>query len=400
MRRCLRQISAPSVRYIATTQSLVEWGLNEEQLMLVHTAKKFAESEIAPFAAEWDEAKHFPIEVFQQAADLGFGGIYVSDPYGTGLGRLEASLIFEQFAWACPTTSAYLTIHNMVCGMIDQFGTDEQKAQWLPDMVAGKKLGSYCLTEPGSGSDSAALKTTAKREGDEYVINGEKVFISGAGATDVYAVMVRTGEPGPKGISCVLIPKDTEGLSFGKNERKMGWNNQPTKQVIFENVRVPISNRLREEGFGFKIAMKGLDGGRINIASCSLGAGQRCLEIAQQYVGDRTQFGAPLAQLQQVQFSIAEMALKVHTSRLLIRQAAQALDAGDPNSNTFCAMAKLHATEECYTAIDTALQMHGGYGYLKDYQVERFLRDTRVHRILEGANEIMKHIVARNLLRD
>eukprot|EP01012_Entosiphon_sulcatum_P064682 TRINITY_DN93510_c0_g1_i1.p1 TRINITY_DN93510_c0_g1~~TRINITY_DN93510_c0_g1_i1.p1 ORF type:complete len:413 (-),score=82.80 TRINITY_DN93510_c0_g1_i1:27-1175(-) len=377
----------------------IDSGLSPEQLHIVRTAQQFADKEIEPYAAKWDEEHVFPLEMFQRAGELGFGGIYVKEDLGSGLSRLDASLILEQLSMACPASAAFISIHNMVCGMIDQFGTPEQRQRLLPELVPMERMASYCLTEPSSGSDSSALKTSAKRDGDFLVINGEKAFISGAGSSSWYAVMVRTGDNGPKGITCVLIPSDAPGISFGQNERKLGWRCQPTRLVTFSNCRVPIENVLGGFGNGFGIAMKGLDGGRVNIATCSLGAAQRCFDIAQQYVQDRVAFGKPLSALQDIQFKLADMATAVHSSRLIIRHAARALDESDPNLSMYCSMAKLHATEECYKVVDKALQMHGGYGYLQDYKVERYLRDLRVHRILEGANEVMKLIIGRSVLK-
>ena len=326
---------------------------------------------------------------------------HVTTPHA-GAGRLDASVVFEQLAMACPATTAFITIHNMCLWMIDTFGTDAQRDEYLnADAVGMQNLFSYCLTEPDSGSDAAALKTKAVKDGSNYVINGSKAFISGAGSSEYYVVMARTGEHKVKGISCFVIPKSAEGVSFGKNEDKMGWNCQPTRTVLFDNVVIPESALLGGvEGQGFKMAMMGLDGGRVNIATCSLGAAQRCLDLAVEYTNERKQFGTPIAGFQHTQFKLAEMAAKVQSSRLMIRAAAQAMDSGNENKTAMCAMAKMHATEECWQVVDDALQLHGGYGYLKDYPVEKFLRDLRVHRILEGTNEVMRMIVSRAVLTE
>jgi alkylation response protein AidB-like acyl-CoA dehydrogenase len=375
------------------------FDLAEEQLLIQQTAAQFSADRLAPHAEEWDEKKIFPVDVMREAALLGFGAIYTSEDYGgTGLSRLDAALIFEQLSRGCVSTAAFLSIHNMVTWMIDSFGSDEQRARWIPQLVTMDKIASYCLTEPGSGSDAAALKTRAVREGDHYILNGSKAFISGAGVSDVYAVMVRTGEDGPRGISTILVEKGTEGLSFGANERKMGWNSQPTAVVQFDNCRIPAENLLGEEGQGFSFAMKGLDGGRINIAACSLGGAAAAIDAARAYIKERAQFGKPISQFQNTQFKIADMATALDASRLMVYRAAEALDAGDPSCSRYAAMAKRFATDECFQIVDEALQLHGGYGYLRDYPVERILRDLRVHRILEGTNEIMRVIIARDEL--
>ena len=377
----------------------MDFELTEEQRAFQEAAREFANGEMAPHAAKWDEEKIFPEEVLRQAAALGFAGIYVSeDVGGSALSRLDAAIIFEELAAACPSTAAYISIHNMASWMIDRFGSDELRRRYLPDLTSMNKFASYCLTEPGAGSDAAALRTRAVRDGDHYVINGNKAFISGGGRSDVYVTMVRTGGDGAQGISCIVIDKDTPGLSFGAQERKLGWNSQPTAMVNFDDCRVPVSNLVGEEGDGFKIAMKGLDGGRINIGACSLGAARACLEIARQYTQERKQFGRAIAAFQATQFTLADMFTDLIAARLMIRQAAAKLDAQDPEATSFCAMAKRFATDAGFDICNKALQLHGGYGYLKDYPIERFLRDARVHQILEGTNEIMRVIVARRFL--
>lgn len=377
----------------------MDFELNEEQLAFKESARQFAEKELAPFAAEWDAKAHFPVDVIKRAGDLGFCGLYAhSDCGGLGLSRLDASLIFEELAQGCTATTAYITIHNMCTWMVSTFASDDIKQAWGSLMTTGEKLSSYCLTEPNAGSDAASLQTSAKRQGDHYIINGSKMFISGAGETDVLLVMARTGEKGAAGISCLLVPADSEGIIYGKKEEKMGWNCQPTRLVTFENVKVPIENRLGEEGDGFKIAMKGLDGGRINIATCSLGTAQAALERAQAYMLERQQFGKPLADFQALQFKLADMAIELMAARQMVRLAAFKLDKDDPDKSTYCAMAKKFATDVGFQVCNEALQLHGGYGYIKEYPLERYLRDTRVHQILEGSNEIMRLIVARRIL--
>lgn len=372
---------------------------SEEQRAFQDVARDFAAENMAPFAAEWDETHHFPVDTLRKAAALGFAGIYVGeDVGGTGLGRLDATLIFEELAAACPSTAAYISIHNMASWMIDRFGTDEQRQAFLPKLCTMEHMASYCLTEPGSGSDAAALKTRAVRDGDHYVLNGTKAFISGGSTSDIYVCMVRTGADGPGGVSCLVVEKGSPGLSFGKQERKMGWHSQPTAQVIFEDCRVPIANRIGEEGDGFKIAMMGLDGGRLNIAACSLGGARAALEQTRAYMGDRKQFGKPLAAFQALQFRIADMATELEAARLMVHRAASALDAKHPEATMYCAMAKRFATDAGFEVVNQALQLHGGYGYVSDYPIERLLRDLRVHQILEGTNEIMRVIVARRLL--
>lgn len=376
--------------------------LTEDQRAIVETASRFAADSLAPHAARWDAESFFPVETLREAAALGFAGIYVrGDVGGSELTRLDASLIFEALSEGCTSTAAFLSIHNMASWMIDRFGSEELRQRYLPRMASMELIASYCLTEPGSGSDAAALRTRAVRDGNSsYVINGGKAFISGAGVSDLYVTMVRTGEDGPKGVSCVVIEKDMPGVSFGANEKKMGWNSQPTAQVLFDNVRVPMDNRVGEEGEGFRIAMKGLDGGRINIASCSLGTANAALARATAYLSERRQFGQPLAAFQALQFKLADMATELEAARLMVRRAASALDAGDPNASQYCAMAKRFATDACSAIANDALQLHGGYGYLKDFPLERYVRDLRVHQILEGTNEIMRVIIARHLLKD
>lgn len=379
----------------------MDFSLTEDHQAIVDTAQGFAEKELVPHAVEWDQNSFFPIEVLRKAASLGFASLYISSENGgCGLSRLEASLIFETLSQGCVSTAAFLSIHNMASWMIDTFGTSEQQKQWLPKLVTMEHLASYCLTEPSSGSDAASLRTSAEKDGDTYSLNGEKVFISGGGVSNVYVVMVRTGEPGPKGISALVVEKGMEGLSFGANEKKMGWNSQPTTAVIFNNCRVPIANRLGNEGDGFKIAMKALDGGRINIASCSLGGAQACLDKSLNYIQERQQFGKPLSALQSIQFKIADMATHLEAAKLMTRQAACKLDQQHPQATKAWAMAKRFATDVCFDICNQALQIHGGYGYMQEYEIERFVRDLRVHQILEGTNEIMRMIIARRLLEE
>ncbi len=375
--------------------------LTEDQRAFQSMARDFSAEHLAPFAAKWDEEHIFPVETFRAAAALGMAGIYVREESGgSGLTRLDASLIFEELSAGCVSSAAYLSIHNMVAWMIDTFGNDDQRARFLPSLLTMEKLASYCLTEPGSGSDAAALRTRAVRDGDHYVVNGSKAFISGAGVSDVYAVMVRTGGEGPGGISTLLIDKGTPGLSFGKPEKKMGWNSQPTAVVTFEDCRVPVANRLGEEGEGFKFAMKGLDGGRINIASCSLGGARAALDAAKAHMGVRKQFGKELSAFQALQFRIADMATELEAARLMVHRAARSLDAGDPDTTMHCAMAKRFATDAGFEVANQALQLHGGYGYIQEYGVERIVRDLRVHQILEGTNEVMRVIIARKQLHE
>ncbi len=377
-----------------------QFDLTEDQLAIQDMARKFTADQITPHAAQWDEECHYPVEVWKAAGELGFGGIYVSeDGGGIGLGRLESALIMEAMAYGCPATSAFISIHNMSAWMIDAFGDQGVKDRFLPDLVSMEKIASYCLTEPGSGSDAAALKTSAKRDGDHYFLNGTKQFTSGGGVNDVYVVMARTSDDGPKGVTCFVVEKDAEGLSFGAPEKKLGWNSSPTAQVIFDNVRVPAENRVGDEGTGFRIAMAGLDGGRLNIGACSLGGAQRCLDEAITYVKDRSQFGQPIAEFQNTQFTLAEMATDLEAARALLYLAAAKVTNNAPDKTLFAAMAKRLASDSGSDIVDRALQMFGGYGYLRDYPIERFWRDLRVHRILEGTNEIMNMIIGRELLR-
>ena len=378
----------------------MDFELSDEQVAFQDAARGFASEQVAPHAAAWDEDGIFPVDTLREAAALGFAGIYCREAHGgSGLGRLDATLIFEELAAACPSTAAYISIHNMATWMIDRFGTDDQAARWLPGLTSMDLMASYCLTEPGAGSDAAALKTRATPDGDDYVLNGTKAFISGASTSDVYVCMVRTGADGPDGISCLVVEKDAPGLSFGQQEKKLGWHSQPTAAVIFEDCRVPIANRIGAEGDGFKIAMAGLDGGRINIAACSIGGARAALVAARDYLLVREQFGRKLAEFQALQFKLADMATELEAARLMVRQAAAKLDAGAPDATTLCAMAKRFATDAGFMVCNEALQLHGGYGYLRDFPVERHLRDLRVHQILEGTNEIMRVIIARQLLR-
>ena len=377
-----------------------QFDLTEEQRAIQDMARKFTADAITPFAAEWDEKHIFPRETIGAAAQLGFGGIYVSEESGgIGLGRLEAALIMEAMAYGCPSTSAFISIHNMATWMIDRFGGDEVKARYLPDLIACERIASYCLTESGAGSDAAALKTKAVRDGDDYIVSGSKAFISGGGENEVYVTMVRTGVDGPRGISCLVIEKDMPGVSFGAQEKKLGWHSQPTAQVNFDEVRVPVTNRVGDEGQGFSIAMAGLDGGRLNIGACSLGGAQRCLDEAVAYVKERKQFGQPLADFQTIQFTLADMETELQAARTLLYTAAVKVTANAPDKTRFAAMAKRFATDTGWSVADRALQLHGGYGYLQDYPIERILRDLRVHRILEGTNEIMRMITSRDMLR-
>jgi len=379
---------------------MTQFDLTDDQRQIQEMARRFTADRITPFAAEWDEAHHFPRAVVQAAAELGFGSIYVSEESGgIGLGRLESALIMEAMAYGCPSTSAFISIHNMASWMIDRFGDEAVKTKYLPSMVTCERIGSYCLTEPGSGSDAAALKTRAVREGDHYVVTGSKAFISGGGENDVYVTMVRTGEEGPKGISCLVIEKDMQGVSFGAQEKKLGWRSQPTAQVNFDGVRVPVENRVGAEGEGFRIAMAGLDGGRLNIGACSLGGAQRCLDEALNYTRERKQFGQRIVDFQATQFTLADMETELQAARMLLYAAAAKVTAGAADKTRFAAMAKRLATDTGSAVVDRALQLHGGYGYLQDYPIERFWRDLRVHRILEGTNEIMRVIVSRDMMR-
>ena len=377
----------------------MDFSLSPEQSAIQDTARHFAERELLPHAGRWDEEQIFPVDTLRSAAALGFAGIYVREEWGgSGLTRLDASLVFEELAAGCVSTAAYLTIHNMASWMIDRFGDDAQRRRFLPKLTAMAHLASYCLTEPGAGSDAAALTTGAARDGDDYVLNGAKAFISGGGASDLYVVMARTGGPGPKGISCLVVEKGARGLSFGRKERKLGWNSQPTTTVTFEDCRVPIANRLGAEGEGFTIAMQGLDGGRINIASCSLGGARAAYEAARSHMQERRQFGKTLAEFQALRFRLADMATDLAAARLMVHRAARAVDGAERDATLACAMAKRFATDACFRVANDALQLHGGYGYLKDFPVERIVRDLRVHQILEGTNEIMRVIIARRLL--
>ena len=377
-----------------------QFDLTEDQHAIQDMARKFTADAITPHAAEWDEKHVFPRDTIKATAELGFASIYVSEASGgIGLGRLEAALIMEAMAYGCPSTSAFISIHNMASWMIDCFGSPEVKAKFLPDLVGMDKIASYCLTEPGSGSDAAALKTSARLSGDHYIVNGTKQFISGAGENEIYVTMVRTGVDGPKGISCLVIEKDMAGVSFGANEKKLGWHSQPTAQVIFEDVRVPVENRVGAEGDGFRFAMAGLDGGRLNIGACSLGGAQRCLDEAVKYTKDRQQFGQPVAEFQNTQFMLADMATDLEAARALLYLAAAKVTANAPDKSRFSAMAKRLATDTGSKVANDALQLFGGYGYLQDYPIERFWRDLRVHSILEGTNQIMRMIIGRDLVR-
>lgn len=377
----------------------MDFNFNEDQRQFADLARQFAADELAPFAAKWDEEHHFPKDVIQKAGELGFCSLYSPESEGgMGLSRLDASIIFEELAQGCTATTAMLTIHNMATWMVTTWGTDALRKTWSEALTTGQMLASYCLTEPGSGSDAASLQTKAVRDGDEYLISGSKMFISGAGDTELLVVMCRTGEAGAKGISAIAIPADAAGVIYGKAEDKMGWNAQPTRQITFENVRVPVANLLGEEGQGFTFAMKGLDGGRINIATCSVGTAQAALTRATQYMNERKQFGKPLAAFQALQFKLADMATELVAARQMVRLAAFKLDSGDPEATAYCAMAKRFATDVGFQVCDAALQIHGGYGYIREYPLERHFRDVRVHQILEGTNEIMRLIIARRLL--
>ncbi|MBX9913504.1 MAG: isobutyryl-CoA dehydrogenase [Pseudomonadaceae bacterium] len=377
----------------------MDFDLSEEQRLLVNSASAFAAHELSPHAADWDREHYFPLEVIRHAAEQGYLALYLpEEDGGLGLSRLSASLIFEQLSAGCVATTAFLTIHNMASWMLASFADQALKDQWLPRLTSGELLASYCLTEPDAGSDAANLRTRAKRDGDDYLLDGSKCFISGAGSTEVLIVMARTGGDGAKGISCFLVPADAEGVSYGRNELKMGWRAQPTRSITFNNVRIPAGNRIGPEGQGFVYAMKGLDGGRINIASCSLGAAQAALEQSLRYVEERKQFGKPLSDLQALQFKLADMLTDLTASRQMVRLAAHKLDHGHSEASLYCAMAKRFATDRCFDLCNDALQLHGGYGYLNDYPLERWVRDSRVHQILEGTNEIMRVIIARRLL--
>ena len=378
----------------------MDFSLSDDQRAIEDAARAFAAAELAPHSARWDEDKHFPVDVLRQAAELGFAGLYVrEDVGGSALSRLDASIVFEQLSYGDVATAAFLSIHNMAAWMIDRFGADELRHRYLPKLTTMELIASYCLTEPGAGSDAAALTTTARRDGESYVLNGAKAFISGAGTSDVYVVMARSGEAGAKGVSTFVVEKGTPGLTFGAQEKKMGWNAQPTAMVNFDDCRVPVTNRVGGEGEGFRIAMAGLDGGRINIASCSLGGAGLALDTATAYLTTRKQFGRTLAEFQGLQWRLADMATELDAARLMVRRAAHALDNKDPKATQYCAMAKRFATDAGFEVANQALQLHGGYGYLRDYPLERIVRDLRVHQILEGTNEIMRVITARELLR-
>ncbi|EIO4561805.1 acyl-CoA dehydrogenase family protein [Vibrio parahaemolyticus] len=379
----------------------MDFELNEDQRAFADTAQQFSLERLAPMAAEWDEKQIFPKDVLREAGELGFLSLYTPEEHGgLGLSRLDASIVFEQLSMGCTSTTAFMTIHNMVSWMVASFATEDVRAKYCPKLVTGEWLGSYCLTEPNAGSDAASLTTTASKKGDTYVLNGGKAFISGAGETDVLVVMARTGEAGAKGVSAFVVPAQADGISYGRKEPKMGWNSQPTRAVTFENVIIPASHLLGEEGQGFIFAMKGLDGGRINIATCSVGTAQQALNQATQYMQERKQFGKSLAQFQALQFKLADMATELVAARQLVRYAASKLDRGDPDATTYCAMAKRFATDVGFQICDQALQIYGGYGYIKEYPMERYFRDVRVHQILEGTNEIMRLIIARRLLSE
>ncbi|ENQ1528813.1 acyl-CoA dehydrogenase family protein [Vibrio parahaemolyticus] len=379
----------------------MDFELNEDQRAFADTAQQFSLERLAPMAAEWDEKQIFPKDVLREAGELGFLSLYTPEEHGgLGLSRLDASIVFEQLSMGCTSTTAFMTIHNMVSWMVASFATEDVRAKYCPKLVTGEWLGSYCLTEPNAGSDAASLITTASKKGDTYVLNGGKAFISGAGETDVLVVMARTGEAGAKGVSAFVVPAQADGISYGRKEPKMGWNSQPTRAVTFDNVVIPASHLLGEEGQGFIFAMKGLDGGRINIATCSVGTAQQALNQATQYMQERKQFGKSLAQFQALQFKLADMATELVAARQLVRYAASKLDLGDSDATTYCAMAKRFATDVGFQICDQALQIYGGYGYIKEYPMERYFRDVRVHQILEGTNEIMRLIIARRLLSE
>ncbi len=377
----------------------MDFELTEEQRAFRAVARSFAREHMMPFAREWDEREIFPVETLRKAAALGFGGIYVKDDVGgSALSRLDATIIFEELAQGCTSTAAYVSIHNMNAWMIDAFGSQAQRRRFLPKLCAMEHFSSYCLTEPGSGSDAASLNTRAVRDGDHYILNGSKAFISGGGMSDLYVCMVRTGEEGPNGISCMAVEKGTPGLSFGAQEKKLGWKSQPTAMVMFEDCRVPVANRIGDEGQGFRIAMAGLDGGRLNIAACSIGGAQFCLDRTIEYMRERKQFGTRLADFQALQFRIADHATELEAARLMVRRAAVAVGAREEGATRLAAMAKRFATDAGFEAVNGCLQLHGGYGYLRDHPIERVLRDVRVHQILEGTNEVMRVIIGRDLL--
>ena len=379
----------------------MDFALTEEQVAIFDMAKDFSDEKIAPFAIEWDQAKTFPIDTIREVATLGMAGIYAGEEHGgSNLSRLDATLVFEALSYGCPSVAAFISIHNMCTWMVDSFGSEQQREYWVPKLCSMEKIASYCLTEPNSGSDAAALKTSAIKKGDELILNGTKSFISGGGVADLYITMVRTGEAGAKGISIVLVENGTNGLSFGANEKKMGWHSQPTAEVIFDDCAVPATNLLGKENHGFTYAMKGLDGGRLNISACSLGAAQSALDKAANYMHERQAFGKSLASFQGLQFKLADMEIKLQAARTLLRQAAWKLDNNAPDATKFCAMAKNFVTDSAFSVANEALQIHGGYGYLADYGIEKIVRDLRVHQILEGTNEIMRLIVARHLLKE
>ncbi|WP_249975425.1 acyl-CoA dehydrogenase family protein [Vreelandella olivaria] len=379
----------------------MNFELSEDQVAFADMARAFAQNELEPHAARWDAEAFFPVDVIRKAGELGFCSLYAPESVGgLGLSRLDASIIFEQLSMGCTSTTAYLTIHNMVTWMLANFGTAEAVEQWGAKLATGELLGSYCLTEPNAGSDAASLKTTAKFDGDDYLLNGSKMFISGAGSTDFLVVMARTGGEGPGGVSAFAIDAKAAGISYGRKEDKMGWNSQPTRMITFEDVRIPASHLLGREGEGFKIAMKGLDGGRINIATCSIGTAQKAINKAREYMLERKQFGKRLADFQALQFRLADMVTELVAARQLVRMAATKLDAGHPDATAYCAMAKRFATDVGFKVCDEALQLYGGNGYIKEYPMERYVRDTRVHRILEGTNEIMRLIISRRVLAD
>lgn len=379
----------------------MDFNVTEQQIAIRDMARNFAAKEIAPYAAEWDEKHIFPVDTLRKAAELGLAALYVrSDVGGTDLPRLDSAIVFEELAAACPSTAAYLSIHNMVSSLIDRYANEALRTHWLPKLATMEILSSYCLTEPDSGSDAASLKTTAVRDGNDYVLNGTKAFISGGSTSDIYACMVRTGEAGPRGITCLLVEKTRTGIHFGKREQKLGWHSQPTTMVFFENCRVPVSNRIGEEGQGFKIALSALNGGRINIAACSLGGAKKCLGLTREYMLQRKQFKQPLAEFEALQFKYADMLTELEASRLMVYRAAAALDHQDTHTIMYCAMAKRLATDLCFNICNHALQLHGGYGYMRDYPIERYFRDLRVHQILEGTNEIMRLIISRQAFQD
>jgi alkylation response protein AidB-like acyl-CoA dehydrogenase len=377
----------------------MDFALSDEQKAFQALARDFARTEMMPYARDWDEGEVFPVDTLRKAASLGFGGIYVRDDVGgSALSRLDAAIIFEELAQGCTSTAAYISIHNMAAWMIDAFGSDAQRRRLLPALCTMEHFASYCLTEPGSGSDAASLTTRARRDGGDYVLDGAKAFISGGGVSDIYVCMVRTGEAGPKGISCIVVENGTKGLSFGAKEKKLGWKSQPTAMVIFENCRVPADNLIGREGEGFRIAMAGLDGGRLNIAACSLGGAQFCLDRTVEYMRERKQFGSRLSDFQALRFRVADYATELEAARLMVRRAAHAVSEKEPGATRLAAMAKRFATDIGFEVVNGCLQLHGGYGYLRDHPIERVLRDVRVHQILEGTNEIMRLIVSRDLL--